>query len=56
MGWRNKIDIMATGFLQIKHGLGQLFIGYFLTLTLLADIVILAKITSKIAMREKNGA
>jgi len=47
---------MTSMLLQGKHDGGQLGVGYFLTMALVADIEVLAKQTHEIAVGKKYGA
>ena len=51
---RNKINVMATHNLQLKHHFGQLFRPGLFALAGLADVVVLTKNTAKVAHREKD--
>jgi hypothetical protein len=56
MGRRDQINIMATLSLKGYHHLCQGFAGYCFSGSALADIIILAVFTGKIAVSKKNSA
>jgi hypothetical protein len=56
MGWRDKVDVVASKLLQMEHHPCQLVRGNFLPFTQMADLVILAEKAEEIAMTEKNGS
>jgi hypothetical protein len=55
MGWRDKVDVVASKLLQMEHHPRQLIRGSFLTFAQMADLVILAEKAEEIAMTEENG-
>ena len=46
---------MASSFLKVHHALRKIFRGITFALTVMTDLIILAKYAAKVAMREKNG-
>jgi hypothetical protein len=56
MGGGHKINVMATVILQDQHHASQLPESTLLSVSLVTDIVILAKITFQVTVGEKNGA
>jgi hypothetical protein len=56
MGWRDKVDIMATLSLKGNHHRGQGFAGDRFSGSALADIMVLAEFAGKIAVSKKNSA
>ena len=54
MGWGHKIDVVAADVLEMQHDRGQLLRVNSLTVTFMADIVILAEVTHQIAVGEKD--
>ena len=56
MGGSDKIDVMASLFLEANHKSCHFFPGGNSSLSQMADVIVLAEHTFKIAMGEKNGA
>jgi hypothetical protein len=55
VGGSDKVDVVATHFLEPHHGLGHLSGGDPFTISQMADVVILAKNTPKITVGEEDG-
>jgi hypothetical protein len=55
MRWGDKIYVVAAIFLKSEHDFGQIFRTNRLSLSAVAYVEVLAKITEKVAVREKNS-